>query len=61
MAANCSADIQAVIAHVDKVFTSGNATAISALKDNWGLGAIQHLDDVAGARKLLPIFTLERH
>ena len=52
MAANCSADIEAVIAHVDGVFTSENNTAISTLKDNWGLGAMTHLDDVAGARVL---------
>lgn len=50
MAKNCSADVEDVIAHVDKVFTSGNTTAITALKENFGLGAVTHLDDAAGAR-----------
>lgn len=54
MPANCSADVQAVIAHIDKTFTSRNATAIQALKDNWGLGVMTHLDDVAGARESTP-------
>lgn len=49
MPANCSADVQAVIAHVDKVFTSYDTAAIDALKDSFGLGALTHLDDVAGA------------
>ena len=51
MPANCSADVEAVIAHVDSVFKGNNQAAIQALKDNWGLGVITHLDDVAGARK----------
>ncbi|KAG6861573.1 hypothetical protein C0995_014869 [Termitomyces sp. Mi166 len=49
MPANCSADVQAVIAHVDKTFTGKNATAIQALKETFGLGNMTHLDDVAGA------------
>lgn len=49
MPSNCSADVKAVIAHVDKVFRSDDAAAIQALKDNWGLGVMTHLDDVAGA------------
>ncbi|KJA16225.1 hypothetical protein HYPSUDRAFT_298283 [Hypholoma sublateritium FD-334 SS-4] len=49
MPANCSADIQAVISRVDKTFLSGNATAIQAMKENFGLGNMTHLDDVAGA------------
>ncbi|KAG6860254.1 hypothetical protein C0995_013704 [Termitomyces sp. Mi166 len=49
MPKNCSADIQAVIAHVDQVFTGTNQTAIQALKNNFGLGNMTHLDDVAGA------------
>ncbi|KAF5392923.1 hypothetical protein D9757_001233 [Collybiopsis confluens] len=48
MPANCSADVEAVIAHIDQVFTSSNTAAIQALKDNWGLGEMTHLDDVAG-------------
>ena len=49
MPANCSADVQAVIAHVDQVFTNGSDVEIQTLKDNWGLGNMSHLDDVAGA------------
>ncbi|KAF9480682.1 hypothetical protein BDN70DRAFT_856398 [Pholiota conissans] len=49
MPANCSADVQAVIAFVDKTFSGRNTTAIQALKDNWGLGNLSHVDDVAGA------------
>ncbi|THH02814.1 hypothetical protein EW145_g6691 [Phellinidium pouzarii] len=51
MPQNCSADVQAVIAHIDTVFTSGSAAQIDAIKNNFGLGAMEHLDDVAGARK----------
>ncbi|KAH8830287.1 serine carboxypeptidase S28-domain-containing protein [Flagelloscypha sp. PMI_526] len=39
----------AVITYVDKVFTGKNQTAIQELKENWGLGDMTHLDDVAGA------------
>lgn len=49
MPKNCSADIQAVIAHIDETLSGRNATAIQAIKDNWGLGIMTHLDDVAGA------------
>lgn len=51
MPANCSADVQAVIAHVDQVFTNGTDVEIQTLKENWGLGDMSHLDDVAGACK----------
>ncbi|TFK43798.1 serine carboxypeptidase S28-domain-containing protein [Crucibulum laeve] len=49
MPQNCSADIQAVIAHIDQVFTGPNTTAIQAIKDSFGMGELTHLDDVAGA------------
>ncbi|KAG6854358.1 hypothetical protein C0991_007863 [Blastosporella zonata] len=49
MPANCSADVQAVIAEVDKTFTGKNNTAIQAIKDAFGLGNMTHLDDIAGA------------
>ena len=52
MPANCSADVQAVIAHIDKTFTGSNATAIQALKESFHMGTMTHLDDVAGARTL---------
>ncbi|KAF8055883.1 serine carboxypeptidase S28-domain-containing protein [Lyophyllum atratum] len=49
MPQNCSADVQAVISHVDQVLTGKNAMAIQALKDSFGMGGVAHLDDVAGA------------
>ncbi|KAL0576862.1 hypothetical protein V5O48_005127 [Marasmius crinis-equi] len=49
MAKNCSADVEAVIAHIDQVFTSNDTEAINQLKDNFGLGGLSHLDDAAGA------------
>ena len=51
MPANCSADVQAVIAHIDEVFSGTNETAINQLKDLFGLGGLSHLDDTAGARE----------
>ncbi|GLB34086.1 putative to MEROPS serine peptidase family S28 [Lyophyllum shimeji] len=49
MPSNCSADVQAVINHIDTVFTSNNATAIQFIKESFGMGNLTHLDDVAGA------------
>ncbi|KAJ8495770.1 hypothetical protein ONZ51_g1545 [Trametes cubensis] len=49
MPMNCSSDVEAVIAHVDEVLDSGNATAIQALKDNFGLGSVTANDDFAWA------------
>ncbi|KAI0345812.1 peptidase S28 [Trametopsis cervina] len=49
MPSNCSSDVQAAIAHIDQVFTHGTPAQISALKANFGLGNLTHLDDVAGA------------
>ena len=51
MPMNCSSDVEAVIAHVDEVLDSGNATAIQALKDNFGLGSVTANDDFAWARE----------
>ncbi|EKM56364.1 uncharacterized protein PHACADRAFT_253438 [Phanerochaete carnosa HHB-10118-sp] len=49
MPQNCSADVEAVIAHVDQVFTQGSESEINGLKANWGMQNLTHLDDVAGA------------
>ncbi|KAI0352501.1 peptidase S28 [Trametes cingulata] len=49
MPKNCSADVEAVIAFVDEVLTSGNASAIQALKENFGLGDLEQDDDFAAA------------
>ena len=51
MPKNCSADVEAVISHIDQVFTSGSQSQINAIKANFGLSNLTHLDDVAGARK----------
>ena len=55
MPQNCSADVEAVVAHFDAVFTSTNTTAIDELKASFGLGELTHLDDVVGARELLSL------
>lgn len=55
MPANCSADVQAVIAHIDDVFTRSkpNSAEVRAIKSNFGLAGVMHLDDVAGACEFL--------
>ncbi|KAJ3985743.1 serine carboxypeptidase S28-domain-containing protein [Lentinula detonsa] len=53
MPANCSADVEAVIEHITEVFEGGNTTAIQEIKDTFGVGSVQHLDDVAGVRSNL--------
>ena len=50
MPANCSADVAAVIAYVDEVFTGSNTTAIDSVKETFGMSELTHLDDAAGAR-----------
>ncbi|KAJ3558317.1 hypothetical protein NM688_g1004 [Phlebia brevispora] len=49
MATNCSADVEAVIAHIDSVFTGSNQTQINQLKAMFGWQNLTHLDDAAGA------------
>ncbi|KAI1784405.1 peptidase S28 [Ganoderma leucocontextum] len=48
MPANCSADVEAVIAHVDSVIGSNDTAAINALKGTFGL-QLGHNDDFAAA------------
>ena len=50
MPANCSADIEAVIAHVDSVIASNDSTQINTLKSTFGLQGLSHNDDFAAAR-----------
>lgn len=52
MPRNCSADVQALVAHVDEVFTSGTPAEQKTLKKRLGMEGVEHLDDVAAARKL---------
>ncbi|TFY55378.1 hypothetical protein EVG20_g9336 [Dentipellis fragilis] len=49
MPQNCSADVQAVVAHFDSVFASGNTSAFDALKAEFGMADVVHPDDVTGA------------
>ncbi|KAI0332896.1 peptidase S28 [Cubamyces sp. BRFM 1775] len=49
MPQNCSADVEAVAAHVDKTFSLGNDTDIQSLKDTFGLGEVTHSTDFAWA------------
>ena len=51
MPKNCSADVEAVISQIDQVFTKGPQSQINQIKSAFGLGALTHLDDVAGACK----------
>jgi len=50
MPKNCSADVQAVIKHVDTVFRGKNVKAINAIKENFNMTELKQLDDVSGAR-----------
>ncbi|KAI0065740.1 peptidase S28 [Artomyces pyxidatus] len=49
MPKNCSSDVEAVVAHFDRVLTSGNNTAIAELKHLYGMDDVVHADDVSGA------------
>ena len=51
MPANCSADVQAVIEHVDSVLLSNNTADIKNLKTMFGLQGLAHNDDFVAARK----------
>ena len=47
MPKNCSTDVSLVIEYIDNVLTTGTADQIYALKDLFGLGALEHNDDFA--------------
>ena len=55
MPRNCSNDIQAVIARVDRVLSGSNAAAIKELRELFGLVDLEHSDDFANARKFLDL------
>jgi len=48
MPLNCSADVEAVIAHIDETFTTGTTEQIDAIKTLFNMN-LTHLDDFAGA------------
>lgn len=52
MPANCSADVEATITHIDRTLASNNQTQIQALKDSFGMGDLSHSDDFVSARQL---------
>ncbi len=54
MPANCSADVEAVIGHIDSVFTNGSTSDIDQLKALFGWQNLTHLDDAAGSCEYLP-------
>ncbi|KAH7908620.1 peptidase S28 [Hygrophoropsis aurantiaca] len=49
MPQNCSSDVEAVIAYLDQIYAENDTTAIQAMKDNFGLGDVTHIDDFASA------------
>lgn len=49
MPANCSADVSAVIEHIDSILLGDDDEAKQAIKEKFGLGAIEHDDDFASA------------
>jgi hypothetical protein len=48
MPKNCSADVQATIAHIDQVLQHGTIAEQQKIKDNFGFGQMKWNDDVAG-------------
>lgn len=55
MPANCSADVQAVISHVDDVLTNGSDSDKTQLKTMFGAEALVHDDDFASTLQS-PVF-----
>ena len=49
MPQNCSSDVQAVIAHLDSTFTSGNQSEINDIKAKFGFENLTSVEDVAAA------------
>ena len=59
MPQNCSADVQAVIAHFDAV--ADDPDAFNALKAQFGMADIEHADDATGARACSPSYLIASH
>lgn len=49
MPANCSADVSMVIEYIDGILLGDDDEAKQAIKEKFGLGAIEHDDDFASA------------
>ncbi|KDQ08574.1 hypothetical protein BOTBODRAFT_59285 [Botryobasidium botryosum FD-172 SS1] len=52
MPKNCSADVQRVIHHMDLTFIEGSQAEKDALKAQFGMSNVTHLDDVASALRI---------
>ncbi|KAL0063138.1 hypothetical protein AAF712_009928 [Marasmius tenuissimus] len=50
MPKNCSADVEAVISHVDKTIDSNSNTEIQRLKANFGMANVTNIDDFVANR-----------
>lgn len=51
MPQNCSADVEAVIAHLDGMYAINDTAGIRTLQETFGLGGLAHVDDFAAARE----------
>ncbi|KAG1734459.1 peptidase S28 [Suillus paluster] len=49
MPRNCSSDVEAVIAHLDRMYVVNDTAGIQTLKEAFGLGGLVHVDDFAYA------------
>jgi hypothetical protein len=51
MPQNCSSDVQAVIAHLDKMYAADDTAGIQTLQEAFALGSLDHVGDFATARE----------
>ena len=51
MPQNCSADVEAVIAYLDGMYTNNDTAGIRTLQEAFGLAGLAHVDDFAAARE----------
>jgi hypothetical protein len=57
MPQNCSSDVQAVIAYLDKMYAAHDTAGIQSLQKAFALGALDHVGDFATARELSLCFS----
>ncbi|KAG2748644.1 hypothetical protein P692DRAFT_20833323 [Suillus brevipes Sb2] len=57
MPQNCSSDVQAVIAYLDKMHAANDTAGIQTLQEAFALGALDHVGDFATARELSLCFS----
>jgi hypothetical protein len=51
MPQNCSSDIQAVIAYLDRMYEANDTAGIQTLQEAFALGDLDHVGDFATARE----------